>query len=87
MGLLGTLAGGPAPCGLCGDVLEDPVVASCGHSFCRQCITAEVLPPKPYMPYSPIFNSFECYPFEILKNQRITAEVLTSKRMYPMCHC
>ncbi|KAM4533748.1 protein NLRC3-like [Odontesthes bonariensis] len=27
-------------CALCQDVLKDPVSASCGHRFCRQCITS-----------------------------------------------
>ncbi|XP_075330383.1 NACHT, LRR and PYD domains-containing protein 12-like isoform X3 [Odontesthes bonariensis] len=27
-------------CALCQDVLKDPVSASCGHWFCRQCITS-----------------------------------------------
>ncbi|XP_073323720.1 uncharacterized protein [Pagrus major] len=27
-------------CGLCQDVLKDPVSTSCGHWFCRQCITS-----------------------------------------------
>ncbi|XP_026217996.1 NLR family CARD domain-containing protein 3-like isoform X2 [Anabas testudineus] len=27
-------------CALCHDVLKDPVSASCGHWFCRQCITS-----------------------------------------------
>ncbi|XP_073344208.1 LOW QUALITY PROTEIN: uncharacterized protein [Pagrus major] len=27
-------------CALCQDVLEDPVSTSCGHWFCRQCITS-----------------------------------------------
>ena len=26
-------------CGLCGDPLEDGVVAACGHAFCRVCVT------------------------------------------------
>uniref|UniRef100_A0A3Q3NHA3 RING-type domain-containing protein n=1 Tax=Mastacembelus armatus TaxID=205130 RepID=A0A3Q3NHA3_9TELE len=26
-------------CALCQDVLKDPVSTSCGHWFCRQCIT------------------------------------------------
>lgn len=26
------------PCSFCKDTLEDPVVAECGHSFCRSCI-------------------------------------------------
>ncbi|KAM4576353.1 protein NLRC3-like isoform 1-T1 [Odontesthes bonariensis] len=29
-------------CALCQDVLKDPVSASCGHWFCRQCITSYV---------------------------------------------
>ncbi|XP_072246599.1 protein NLRC3-like isoform X1 [Leuresthes tenuis] len=28
-------------CALCRDVLKDPVSASCGHWFCRQCITSD----------------------------------------------
>uniref|UniRef100_A0A7N8YK85 RING-type domain-containing protein n=1 Tax=Mastacembelus armatus TaxID=205130 RepID=A0A7N8YK85_9TELE len=27
-------------CSLCQDVLKDPVSTSCGHWFCRQCITS-----------------------------------------------
>uniref|UniRef100_A0A8C4ISE2 RING-type domain-containing protein n=1 Tax=Dicentrarchus labrax TaxID=13489 RepID=A0A8C4ISE2_DICLA len=27
-------------CVLCQDVLKDPVSTSCGHWFCRQCITS-----------------------------------------------
>uniref|UniRef100_A0A669E6W1 RING-type domain-containing protein n=1 Tax=Oreochromis niloticus TaxID=8128 RepID=A0A669E6W1_ORENI len=27
-------------CALCQDVLKDPVSTSCGHWFCRQCISA-----------------------------------------------
>uniref|UniRef100_A0A3B4XBA4 RING-type domain-containing protein n=1 Tax=Seriola lalandi dorsalis TaxID=1841481 RepID=A0A3B4XBA4_SERLL len=27
-------------CALCQDVLKDPVSTSCGHWFCRQCITS-----------------------------------------------
>uniref|UniRef100_A0A4W6FN83 RING-type domain-containing protein n=1 Tax=Lates calcarifer TaxID=8187 RepID=A0A4W6FN83_LATCA len=27
-------------CDLCQDVLKDPVSTSCGHWFCRQCITS-----------------------------------------------
>ena len=27
-------------CALCRDVLKDPVSTSCGHWFCRQCITS-----------------------------------------------
>ncbi|KAF6725696.1 E3 ubiquitin-protein ligase TRIM58 [Oryzias melastigma] len=27
-------------CSLCRDVLKDPVSTSCGHWFCRQCITS-----------------------------------------------
>ncbi|KAM4592116.1 protein NLRC3-like isoform 1-T1 [Odontesthes bonariensis] len=30
----------PSCCALCQDVLKDPVSASCGHWFCRQCITS-----------------------------------------------
>uniref|UniRef100_A0A4W6FIG8 RING-type domain-containing protein n=1 Tax=Lates calcarifer TaxID=8187 RepID=A0A4W6FIG8_LATCA len=28
-------------CSLCQDVLKDPVSTSCGHWFCRQCITSD----------------------------------------------
>uniref|UniRef100_A0A3P9DD26 RING-type domain-containing protein n=1 Tax=Maylandia zebra TaxID=106582 RepID=A0A3P9DD26_9CICH len=27
-------------CALCQDVLKDPVSTSCGHWFCRQCISS-----------------------------------------------
>ncbi|XP_062397014.1 protein NLRC3-like [Sardina pilchardus] len=27
-------------CGVCEQLLRDPVIASCGHSFCRQCISS-----------------------------------------------
>uniref|UniRef100_A0A671WFQ5 NACHT domain-containing protein n=1 Tax=Sparus aurata TaxID=8175 RepID=A0A671WFQ5_SPAAU len=30
----------PSSCSLCQDVLRDPVSTSCGHWFCRQCITS-----------------------------------------------
>ncbi|XP_068586032.1 protein NLRC3-like isoform X1 [Cebidichthys violaceus] len=30
----------PSHCALCWDVLKDPVSTSCGHWFCRQCITS-----------------------------------------------
>ncbi|XP_030253946.1 NACHT, LRR and PYD domains-containing protein 14-like [Sparus aurata] len=30
----------PSCCSLCKDVLKDPVSTSCGHWFCRQCITS-----------------------------------------------
>ncbi|KAK9528072.1 hypothetical protein VZT92_014568 [Zoarces viviparus] len=30
----------PSHCALCRDVLKDPVSTSCGHRFCRQCITS-----------------------------------------------
>ncbi|XP_076586372.1 protein NLRC3-like isoform X3 [Chaetodon auriga] len=30
----------PSCCGLCQDVLKDPVSTSCGHWFCRRCITS-----------------------------------------------
>ncbi|XP_030274940.1 NACHT, LRR and PYD domains-containing protein 3-like isoform X2 [Sparus aurata] len=30
----------PSCCGLCQDVLKDPICTSCGHWFCRQCITS-----------------------------------------------
>ncbi|XP_056242667.1 protein NLRC3-like isoform X4 [Seriola aureovittata] len=30
----------PSSCALCQDVLKDPVSTSCGHWFCRQCITS-----------------------------------------------
>ncbi|XP_041816917.1 protein NLRC3-like [Chelmon rostratus] len=30
----------PSCCVLCQDVLKDPVSTSCGHRFCRQCITS-----------------------------------------------
>ncbi|XP_059194431.1 NLR family CARD domain-containing protein 3-like isoform X2 [Centropristis striata] len=30
----------PSGCALCQDVLKDPVSTSCGHWFCRQCITS-----------------------------------------------
>uniref|UniRef100_A0A8C9XSI1 RING-type domain-containing protein n=1 Tax=Sander lucioperca TaxID=283035 RepID=A0A8C9XSI1_SANLU len=30
----------PSCCALCQDVLRDPVSTSCGHWFCRQCITS-----------------------------------------------
>uniref|UniRef100_A0A671WX00 NACHT domain-containing protein n=1 Tax=Sparus aurata TaxID=8175 RepID=A0A671WX00_SPAAU len=30
----------PSCCSLCQDVLKDPVSTSCGHWFCRQCITS-----------------------------------------------
>ncbi|XP_033995594.1 protein NLRC3-like [Trematomus bernacchii] len=35
-------------CALCQDVLKDPVSTSCGHCFCRQCITSywEQRPPS-----------------------------------------
>ncbi|XP_033991449.1 NACHT, LRR and PYD domains-containing protein 14-like [Trematomus bernacchii] len=35
-------------CALCQDVLKDPVSTSCGHCFCRQCITSywEQQPPS-----------------------------------------
>lgn len=29
----------PSCCALCRDVLKDPVSTSCGHWFCRQCIS------------------------------------------------
>ncbi|XP_038563756.1 NLR family CARD domain-containing protein 3-like isoform X2 [Micropterus salmoides] len=29
----------PSCCSLCQDILKDPVSSSCGHWFCRQCIT------------------------------------------------
>ncbi|XP_076617034.1 NLR family member X1-like isoform X6 [Chaetodon auriga] len=32
--------GTPSCCGLCQDVLKDPVSTSCGHWFCRRCITS-----------------------------------------------
>uniref|UniRef100_A0A667X709 RING-type domain-containing protein n=1 Tax=Myripristis murdjan TaxID=586833 RepID=A0A667X709_9TELE len=28
-------------CALCQEVLRDPVSTSCGHWFCRQCITSD----------------------------------------------
>ncbi|XP_039643396.1 NLR family CARD domain-containing protein 3-like isoform X4 [Perca fluviatilis] len=31
----------PSCCALCQDVLKDPVSTSCGHGFCRQCITSD----------------------------------------------
>ncbi|XP_049895449.1 E3 ubiquitin-protein ligase TRIM17-like, partial [Epinephelus moara] len=30
----------PSCCSLCQDVLKDPVSTSCGHWFCRQCISS-----------------------------------------------
>uniref|UniRef100_A0A3B4ZRX6 RING-type domain-containing protein n=1 Tax=Stegastes partitus TaxID=144197 RepID=A0A3B4ZRX6_9TELE len=30
----------PSCCALCQDVLKDPVSSSCGHWFCRRCITS-----------------------------------------------
>ena len=30
----------PSCCVLCQDILKDPVSTSCGHWFCRQCITS-----------------------------------------------
>ena len=30
----------PSCCALCQDVLKDPVSTSCGHWFCRQCISS-----------------------------------------------
>ncbi|XP_034080847.1 uncharacterized protein LOC117551874 [Gymnodraco acuticeps] len=38
----------PSSCALCQDVLKDPVSTSCGHWFCRQCITSywEQRPPS-----------------------------------------
>ncbi|XP_070842714.1 NACHT, LRR and PYD domains-containing protein 12-like isoform X1 [Chaetodon trifascialis] len=30
----------PSCCGLCQDVLKDPVSTSCGHWFCKRCITS-----------------------------------------------
>ena len=30
----------PTCCALCQDVLKDPVSTSCGHWFCRRCITS-----------------------------------------------
>ncbi|XP_030613041.1 NACHT, LRR and PYD domains-containing protein 12-like [Archocentrus centrarchus] len=30
----------PSCCALCQDVLKDPVSTSCGHRFCRQCISS-----------------------------------------------
>uniref|UniRef100_A0A671XH72 NACHT domain-containing protein n=1 Tax=Sparus aurata TaxID=8175 RepID=A0A671XH72_SPAAU len=30
----------PSCCSLCQDILKDPVSTSCGHWFCRQCITS-----------------------------------------------
>uniref|UniRef100_A0A672Y4W6 RING-type domain-containing protein n=1 Tax=Sphaeramia orbicularis TaxID=375764 RepID=A0A672Y4W6_9TELE len=30
----------PASCSLCQEVLGGPVCSSCGHWFCRQCITS-----------------------------------------------
>ncbi|XP_070842710.1 NACHT, LRR and PYD domains-containing protein 12-like [Chaetodon trifascialis] len=30
----------PSRCGLCQDVLKDPVSTSCGHWFCRRCVTS-----------------------------------------------
>ena len=29
-------------CALCGDLPEEPVVATCSHTFCRQCATLQV---------------------------------------------
>ncbi|XP_041959881.1 NACHT, LRR and PYD domains-containing protein 3-like isoform X4 [Alosa sapidissima] len=28
-------------CGVCEQVLRDPVITTCGHSFCRQCISSD----------------------------------------------
>ncbi|XP_062392565.1 NACHT, LRR and PYD domains-containing protein 3-like isoform X4 [Sardina pilchardus] len=55
MGDKPTFSSGPAPsglelsadltqdqcrCGVCEQVLRDPVITTCGHSFCRQCISS-----------------------------------------------
>ena len=47
--LLGLLQEG-STCGLCNDVAEDPVIATCAHVFCQQCLVlqaclSEMLPP------------------------------------------
>ncbi|XP_076144405.1 NACHT, LRR and PYD domains-containing protein 12-like isoform X1 [Alosa pseudoharengus] len=34
------LAQDQSTCGLCEQLLRDPVITSCGHSFCRQCISS-----------------------------------------------
>ena len=33
---------GGGVCALCGDLPEEPVVATCSHTFCRQCATLQV---------------------------------------------
>uniref|UniRef100_A0A3P9HU78 RING-type domain-containing protein n=1 Tax=Oryzias latipes TaxID=8090 RepID=A0A3P9HU78_ORYLA len=43
-----------AGCDLCHDVLEDPVSISCGHRFCRQCITSS------WGQYSPSSGLLSC---------------------------
>ncbi|XP_062399888.1 NLR family CARD domain-containing protein 3-like [Sardina pilchardus] len=35
-----TLTQDQSKCGVCEQVLRDPVITSCGHSFCRQCISS-----------------------------------------------
>nr|XP_033934335.1 NLR family CARD domain-containing protein 3-like isoform X10 [Pseudochaenichthys georgianus] len=44
----GPVEGQLSSCALCQDVLKDPVSTSCGHWFCRQCITSywEQRPPS-----------------------------------------
>ena len=34
-------------CGVCGGVLQEPVLTSCGHSFCRECLEAWLDRPSP----------------------------------------
>ncbi|XP_062390590.1 NACHT, LRR and PYD domains-containing protein 12-like [Sardina pilchardus] len=35
-----TLTQDQSRCGVCEQLLRDPVITSCGHSFCRQCISS-----------------------------------------------
>ncbi|XP_076144133.1 NACHT, LRR and PYD domains-containing protein 12-like [Alosa pseudoharengus] len=39
-------------CGVCEQLLRDPVITSCGHSFCRQCISSYWSQPGPSGDYS-----------------------------------
>ncbi|XP_042559460.1 NACHT, LRR and PYD domains-containing protein 12-like [Clupea harengus] len=39
-------------CGVCEQLLRDPVITTCGHSFCRQCISSYWSQPGPSGDYS-----------------------------------
>ena len=70
-------------CSICTDVLQDPVNPSCGHTFCRTCLTQSITKGNNGCPKCRLaltLNSFSPSPVidQIIKNQKVRC-------IYPKC--